>query len=227
MNCKCKECKNTYTKLTNEPIKNFPTLYKFGNGDLNKFFLLLRKGIYPYEYMDSRKRFDENTIPPKETFYSKLNLEGISDADYGHVKKVWEASKIKNPGECHDLYVQCDTLLIADVFENFRDKCIEIYQLDHAHFLCEPGLAVQACLKKTKVELQLLTDIDMLLMVEKGIRSEICQAIYRHAKASNKYMKNYNKDTISSYLMYLDASNFYGWAMSQKLPGNGFKWVKH
>ena len=90
LNYKCKECKKSYTKLTNESLKNFPTLYKFCNGDLDKFFLLLRKGIYPYEYMDSWKRFDENTIPPKEVFHSELNLEVISDADYEHVKKVWD-----------------------------------------------------------------------------------------------------------------------------------------
>ena len=88
-----------------------------------------------------------------------------------------------------------------------------------------PGLAWQACLKETKVELELLTNIDMLLMVEKGIRGGICQAIHRHAKANNKYMKNYNKDVISSYLMYLDANYLHGWEMSQKLPVNGFKWA--
>ena len=88
LNYKCKECKKSCTKTLNG--KNFPTLYKFCNGDLNKFFLLLRKGIYPYEYMDSWERFDENTIPPKEAFYSELNLENITDKDYEHVKKVWE-----------------------------------------------------------------------------------------------------------------------------------------
>ena len=116
--------------------------------------------------------------------------------------------------------------MLADVFENFRDKCIEIYGLDPAHFLSAPGLAWQACFKMTKVKLELLTDIDMLLMVEKGTRGGICQAIHRYAKANNKYMKNYDKDIISSYLMYLDANNLYGWAMSQKLPVNGFKWVE-
>ena len=187
---------------------------------------MLRKGIYPYEYIDSWERFDEKTIPPKEAFYSKLNLENITDKDYEHVKKVWEAFEIKNLGEYHDLYVQCDTFLLADVFENFRNKCIEIYKLDPAHFLSAPGLAWQACLKKTKVELESLTDIDMLLMVEKGTRGVIYQAIHRHTQASNKYMKNYNKDIIWSYLMYLDANNLHGWAMSQKLPVNGFKWEK-
>ena len=133
--------------------------------------------------------------------------------------------EIKNLGEYHDLYVQCDTLLLADVFENFRDKCIEIYGLDPANFLFAPGLAWQACIKNTRVKLELLTVIDMLLMVEKDIRGGMCQAINRYVKANNKYMKNYDKNTIS-YLMYLDANNLYGLAMSQKRPVNCFKWVK-
>ena len=116
--------------------------------------------------------------------------------------------------------------MLHDVFENFRNKCIEIYKLDSAHFLPAPGLAWQTYLKMTKVELELLTDIDMLLMVEKGSRGGICQAIHRYAKANNKYMKKYDEDIISSYLMYLDANNLYGWAVSQKLPVNGLKWVE-
>ena len=101
---------------------------------------------------------------------------------------------MKNRGEYHDLYVQCDTLLLADVFENFRAKCIEICGLDPANFLTAPGLAWQACLKEAKVELKLLTDINMLLMVENGIRGGICQATHRCAKANNKYMNNYDKN---------------------------------
>ena len=216
MNYKCKEYKKSYTKVANGSIKTFPTLYKFCNGDLNKFFLLLRKGTYPYVYIDSWERFDENTIPPKKAFHSELNLENITDKHYEHVKKVWEAFEIKNLGEYHDLYIQCDTCLLADVFEYFRNKCIEIYGLDPAHLLYAPGLAWQACLKKTKVKLELLTDIDLLLMVEKGTRGGICQAINRYAKANNKYMKNCDKNIKPSYLMYLDANKLYGWAMSQK-----------
>ena len=161
LNYKCKECKTSCTKATNGSSKNFPT-YKFCNGDLNKFFLLLAKGIYPYEYIDSWERFDENTIPPKEAFYSELNLENITDKDYEHVKKVWKTFEIKNPGKYHDLYVQCDTFLLSDVFENFRNKCIEIYKLDPARFLSALGLAWQAYLKIAKVELELLTDIDVI-----------------------------------------------------------------
>ena len=104
--------------------------------------------------------------------------------------------------------------------------CVNEYRLDPAHFLSAPGLAWQPCLKKTKVELELLTDTDMLLIVEKGTSGGICEAIHRYVKANNKYMKNYNKDVTSSYLTYLDANNLYGWAMSQTLPLNGFKWVE-
>ena len=174
--------------------------------------------------MDSWEKFDENTLPPKEDFYSELNLEGISDENYAHAQKVWEVFEIRNRGEYHDLYVQSDTLLLADAFESFRDTCIEIYRLDPLHFLSAPGLAWQVCLQKTNMNLELLTDIDMLLMIEAGIRGGMCQSVHRYAKANNKYMKNHDKSIESSYLMYLDANNLYGWAMSQKLPVNGFKW---
>ena len=103
-------------------------------------------------------------------------------------------------GEYHNLYAQTDTLLLADVFENFRNKCIEIFGLDPVYFVSAPGLAWQACLKKTEVKLELLTDYDMILMIEKGIRGGICQATHRYAKANNKYMKNYDKNNESSYI---------------------------
>ena len=127
----------------------------------------------------------------------------------------------------HDLYVQSDTLLLVDVFENFRNTCINVYEHDPAHFLSAPGLVWQTCLKKTEVKLELLTDVDMSLMVEKGIRGGICHAIYRYAKANNKYMKNRNEDKEESFLQYLDANNLYGWTMSLKLPVSGFKWKKN
>ena len=151
-------------------------------------------------------------------------MENIDDMDYRHGNNVFKKFKLKNLGEYHDLYVQSETLLPADVFENFTNLCIKVYELDPAHFLSFSGLAWQACLKKTNVKLELLTDYDMLLMVEERIRGGICQAIHRHAKANNTYMKNYDKNKESSYIQYLDANNLYGWAMSQKLPVNGFKW---
>ena len=133
--------------------------------------------------------------------------------------------KLDNLGDYHDLYVKSDTLLIADVFENFRDMCIKVYELDPAHFVSLPGLAWQACLNKTNMELELLTDYDMLLMVEEGIRGGICHSVHRYAKANNKYMKNYNNNKETPYIQYLDANNLYGWAMSKKLSVNGFKWI--
>ena len=147
---------------------------QFCNGDINKFILLLRKGVYPYEYMDSWERFNGESLPDKEALNSKLNLEDITDEDYAHGQKIQKEFEIKNVDEYHDLYVESDTFLLADVFENFRSKCIEIYELDPADFLSAPGLAWQACLEKTGVKLELLTDIDILLMVEKGIRGGIC-----------------------------------------------------
>ena len=125
-----------------------------------------------------------------------------------------EDFEIKNLGEYHDLYLKSDTLLLADVFENFRKMCLKLYHLDPVKFLSAPGLAWQAALKKTEVKLELLTDIDMLLMVEKGIRGGICHAIHQYAKANNKYMKDYDKNKELSYLKYWDVNNLFGCAMS-------------
>ena len=223
----CFSCKMNYEKDFNkELIKIFANTYSLCNNHLNKVVLLLRKEVYSYKYMDNWERFDETSAPNKESFYSSLNMENIEDIDYRHGNNMFKKFKLKNLGEYHDLYVQSDTLLHADVFENFRNMCNKVYELDPAHFLSLPGLAWQACLKKANVKLELLTDYDMLLMVEKGIRGGICHSIHRYAKANNKYMKNSDKNKESSYIQYLDANNLYGWAMSQKLPVNGFKWVK-
>ena len=187
--------------------------------------MLLRKGVYPCEYIDEWDKFNEKIIPGKESFYSNLTLENISETDYAHANNIFKKFNINNLGEYHDLYVRSDTLLLADIFENFRQSCLKNYELDPAHFVSLPGLAWQACLKKTNVELELLTDYDMLLMVKEGIRGGICHAIQRYAKANNKYMKDYDKKKKSSYIQYLDANNLYGKAMSEKLPVRGFRWM--
>ena len=126
-----------------------------------------------------RKKIEKESLPDKEHFYSELNKEHISDEDYAHAHEVWNTFNIRNLGEYHDLYVQLDTALLADVLESFRDKCFEIYKLDPAYFLTAPGLAWRPCLEKTEVELELLTDNNMLVMFEKGIRGGMCQATYR------------------------------------------------
>ena len=119
----------------------FPNIHQFCKGHINKFVLLLRKSVYPYEYMDSWERFDETSLPDKKAFYSELYLENITNEDYIHSQKIFEELQLKNLGDYHNLHVQRDTLLLADIFENFRNKCIEIYELDPAHFLSAPGLA--------------------------------------------------------------------------------------
>ena len=224
---RCFECKKNYEKDFNkELIKRFANIYEFCNEDINEFILLLGKGVYPYEYMDSWERFNKTSLPDKEAFYSPLNMEDITDVDHRHGKRVFKSLNNKNLGDNHDLYVQSDTLLLADVFENFRNISITVYKQDRAHFLLAPGLAWQACLKKTEVRLNLLIVPDILLIVEKGIKGGICHAMHRYAKANNKYMKNYDKNEESSFLEYLDANNLYEFAMIQPLPINSFDWIK-
>ena len=220
---RCFRCKKNYKKDFNkELIQRFGNIYEYFNGDLNKFILLLRKGVDPYEYMNSWERFNETSLPDKEAFYSNLNMKDITDVDCKHAKIVFKNLIDKNLGDYHDLYFQSDTLLLADVFENFRNMRIKVYELDLAHFLSAPGLAWQACLKKTEVKLELLTNADMLLMVEKGIRGGICHAMHRYPKTNNRYMKNYNKDEEELFLEYLDANSLYVWAISEPLPVDGF-----
>ena len=225
---RCFECKKNSEDFNKELIKRSANIYEFCDGDINKFILSLKKGVYPYEYMDSWERFDETSLPDKEAFYSNLNMEKITDVDYLHAKRVFNGVALKslnnqNLGDYHDLYVQSDTLL---VFKNFRNMCIKVYELDPAHFLSAPGLAWQTCLKKTGVEFELLTDPDILLIVEKRIRGGICHAILRYAKADNKYMKNYNKDEEESFLQYNDANNLYGFAMSEPISVDSFEWME-
>ena len=224
----CFRCKKNYEKDFNEElIQRFASIYEFCNGDLNKYILLLKKGVYQYEYTDSWERFNETSLLDKEAFYSNLNMEDITDVDYRHAKRVFKSLNNKNDHYRDDYHYHDLTLLLADVFENFRNICIKVYELDPAHFLSAPGLAWQACLKKTEVELELITDPDMLLMVEEGIRGGICHAILTYAKANNKYIKDYNKDEEESFLQYNDANNLYGFAVSEPLPVDGFKWMKN
>ena len=130
--------------------------------------LLLRKGVYPYEWMDHADKMEHTSLPEKEAFDSKLSLSSISDDDYAHAKNVWKTFHMQTMGDYHDLYLKTDVLLLADVFENFRKKCLEYYRLNQAHYYTAPGLSWDAALKMTKVNLELLDDIEMHLMVEKG-----------------------------------------------------------
>ena len=192
---------------------------------LEQVELIKQKGFYPYEYMNSEERFKEDKPPPLQAFYSKLTGSGISKKNYKHVLNVWNGFNMKTMLDYHNLYNQTDVLLLADVFENFRDICLKEYGLDPVHYFTAPGLAWDACLKMTGVNLELLSDVDMLLMFEKGIRGGISIISNRYGEANNKYMKDFDKEKPSKYLMYLDANNLYGCAMSMKLPTHGFNWL--
>ena len=222
---KCRDFYSGYSKRQLSVNSSFDNLGVSYNDQ--QFRLLLRKGVYPDEYMTSWDKFEETKLPPIEAFHNNLNMSDISEYDYEHVQKVWKEFKLKNLGEYHDLYLKTDVLLPSNVFEaTFRNPCLENYKLDPVHFYTSPGLAWQACLKKTGVKSELLTDPDMLLTFEKGIRGGITQAVHRYAKANNKYMgKKFDPKLNSSFLQYLNGNNLYGWAMSQPLPTGGFKWV--
>ena len=192
----------------------------------DKIDLLLRKGVYPYDYVDHPSKFEDTELPSKDAFYSELSKQGISDVDYQHAQKVWEVFGCTNLGDYHDIYLKSDVLALADVFENFRNVCMTTYSLDPAHYYTSPGLSWDAMLKYTKVQLELIKDNDMYLMMEKGIRGGISVISQKFAKANNPHMKDYNPEEPSNYIMYYDANNLYGWAMSQPLPTTNFKWVK-
>ena len=199
--------------------------------NLNKYFtpeqvkLLKQKGFFPYDYMDNIEKLKDKKPPPQKAFYSKLTGKGINNYNYNHVLNVWKTWKMKTFKEYLELYNVTDVLLLADVFENFRDICLKNYGLDPVYYYTAPGLAWDACLKMTGVNLELLSNIDMLLMIEKGIRGGISIISNRYGKANNKYMKDFNKSELSKYLMYVDANNLYGCAMSEKLPVHSFKWM--
>ena len=210
-------------------VNNLP---KNGFKNISKYYtpeqveLIKQKGFYPYEYMDREEKLNEPNPPPQDVFYSKLSGKGITEKNYKHVWNVWNSFNMETMKDYHKLYNETDVLLLADVFENFRDLCLKIYGLDPVYYYTAPGLAWDACLKMTNINLELLSDPNMLLMFEKGIRGGISMISNRYGEANNKYMGNrYNKNKLKKYLMYLDANNLYGCAMSKKLPIHSFKWL--
>ena len=185
-----KDYSNKFDKELRKKLKN---TFKFYNNDINKFILLIRNYVYPYECIGNCEKFNKTKLPEKEDFYSNLNMKELTDADYMYGKRICKGFEIKNLGEYHDLYLKSDTLLLTHIFKNLRKMCIKMYELDLAKFLSAPGLASQMALKKTKVKLKFLTDIFILLMVEKRNKEGICNAIHSYAKANNKYIRDYDK----------------------------------
>ena len=204
--------------VSNLPTKAFK--YKCNRFKKEQFELMKQKGV-----MDTFDKFNKTELPTKEEFFSILSNEHITDEDYQHAKNVWKTFKLKNMGEYHDLYLKSDILLLAGVFENFRKTCTQYYKLDPCHYFTSPGLSWDGMFKMTNIKLELMTDIDMFQFIERGMRGGISYIANRFGKANNKYMREYNEKASSNYIMYLDANNLYGWAMSQYLPTGGFKWL--
>ena len=210
--------------VNNLPKDAFKNLLKYFTPEQAE--ILKQKGFYPYEYMNTEEKFNDTKLPPREAFYSKLSGKGITEKDYKHAWNVWNSFKMKTFKEYHELYNITDVLLLADVFENFRDICLKNYGLDPVYYFTAPGLAWDACLKMTNIDLELLSNHNMLLMFEKGIRGGISIISNRYGEANNKYMgQGFNKNKPSKYLMYMDENNLYGCGMSMKLPTHGFKWL--
>ena len=207
-------------KLSDDDFKNFSKEF---SDDFLK--LVKEKGVYLYEYMDSFKKFSENKLPDRSKFFSSLKDKCISEKDCFKAVGIWNVFKMNTVGDYHDLYLKSDVLLLADVFEKFISTCLDYYGLDPCHYFSSPGLSWDAMLKMAKIELELISDTDMHLFIEKRMRGGISYIAKRHSKENDKYMECYDSSEKSKCIIYLDADNLYGWRTSQYLPYSGFKWL--
>lgn len=188
--------------------------------------LVTRKLAYPYEYMDCDEKYEETSLPSIDKFYSSITNTNVTEEEYKNAQEIWKVFNIQNLKEFTNLYNKIDVLLLTDIMENFRDISLKTYKLDPAWYYTIPGFAWDCMLRMTNVKLELLTDYDMNLLVENGLRGGLSQCSNRYSKANNKYMENqFNSKKESVFLEYLDANNLYGWAMSKYLPYGGFKWI--
>jgi len=191
-----------------------------------QFEMAKRKGVFPYEYVTSLIVLDEQELPPPLAFRDSLRKTDVSEDDYAYAQRVWDEFGCRTLGDYADIYLKTDVLLLADVFETFRDNCLEHYGLDPSHYLTLPSYTWDCMLLHTKVKLDTLQDVDQYLFFEKGIRGGLTQCVTRHVLADNKYTRQQpNVSQHDNYIMYYDANNLYGWAMSQPLPTGNFQWL--
>jgi hypothetical protein len=214
--------KNLVKENNDAKFKNLKSHFK----NIEKFTAMKKKGFCPYDYFNGMDKLKETKFPPISRCYNKLNKQHCSAEDYATALSVWKLFKCKTLQDYLVIYLQSDVLLLADAFENFREVCLQYYQLDPCHYYTTPGLAWDAFLKYSKAKIEVFNDeqYDMYLFVEKSIRGGISMISQRFSKANNKYMSDYNPKEVSKYLFYLDANNLYGWAMSQYLPVRNYEW---
>ena len=193
-----------------------------------QFYLMRQKGIFPYDFFDNIEKLQstaEIQFPTRKVFYNKLEDKECSMKDYLHAKSVWRTFKCKTFADYHDLYLKCDVLLLTDFFEKFRSTCLDNYGVDAAHYYSAPGMAWDSALKMTKINLELFQTEEMYTFIEHSIRGGVTQISKRFAKANNPGCKVYDPTKPITHLIYLDANNLYGWAMSQLLPTGKFRWL--
>ena len=204
--------------------KDFKCLSRAFN-NTEQLELVKCKGAYPYEWVDSFKKFCRGSLPSKDCFFSSLKGKRIIDEEHSRACKVWNVFGMKIFGEYHDLYLKCDVLLLCDIFEKFIDTCLEYYGLDPCHYFSSPGLAWDAMFKMSGVRLRLIDDIDMHLFIEKGMRGGISYIAKRYCRANNEFVKGYDSSLEKSLITYWDINNLYGVAMLEYLPYDKFEWL--
>ena len=212
--------------MPHEDLKETARMLK----DEKKIQLGVRKGVYPYDYIDNIDKFNETTLPPREAFFNRLTDSHITEEDYSHAVKVWEEFNCKTLGDYHDLYLKLDVTLLCDAMEAFRKVCYDNYDLDPFHSYTAPGLSWNAMLKNTGITLDLITDYDMYMYIESAVRGGLVQSSLRHATANNPDLENpddYDPTKPTSHIIYFDATNLYGNVMCEMLPFKDFKWVKN
>ena len=187
--------------------------------------LVFAKGVYPYSYMTGPEKFAETQLPPIEAFHNTLEDEPCPAKNYDRAREIWARYNIKTMRDYHDHYLLSDVLLLADVFENFRNSIYEQHRLDPLHFITLPSLAWASALKYTNAKLDLITDPDMYLMIENSMRGGIATISHRHARANNPLVEGYDPSKPHSWLSYTDCNNLYGGAMCQPLPVGNFRFL--
>ena len=198
-----------------------------GFKDNEKFKFIRQKGVFPYKYINDYSKLDETKLPSKDEFYNDLIDEHISEEEYERAQSIWKLFNCNSIGEYSDIYQKSDVLLLADIFQNFRKTCMKTYKLDPAQYYTFPGLSFDSCLRFTGVQLELSTDPDMFHVFKSSVRGGVSACVARKSIANNLILSNYNPSEPTKYIMYFDATNLYGDAMSQYLPERDFVWLSN